>query len=67
MSAGIRTESGLSTGEKNTLLNRLASAGYSQVTDIRFPKELEYTVSSYRKDPMDPQGTEAWIVKFSPV
>ncbi len=65
MSATIRTESGLSTGEKDSLLNNLISKGYSQVQGIQFPKSMEYSVSSYRKDPLDPAGPEAWIVKFS--
>ncbi len=67
MSLGIRTESGLSTGEKDTLLNNLRSKGYNRVMDIQFPKKMEFTVSSYRKNPLDPQGPESWIVKFSPV
>ncbi len=66
MTMDIRTESDLSTGEKNTLVNNLTSKGYRRVTDTQFPGKLEFTVSSYRSDPQCPRDPQSWIVKFDP-
>ncbi|OMH39288.1 hypothetical protein BGP75_04150 [Motiliproteus sp. MSK22-1] len=67
MTAGIRTESDLSTAEKEMLINGLRSKGYKQTEDTQYPRKLEFSVSSYSSDPLSPSDPQSWVVKFDPV